>query len=73
VHLKINKVSTEGGTLPSVLSGLVGSIKQSLSVDIKIPQLPYNLQVRDVKASVSGLAVTAVAANVPISNGKSGS
>ena len=56
-----------------MLSGLVGSIKQSLSVDIKIPQLPYNLQVRDVKASVSGLAVTAVAANVPISNGKSGS
>ena len=73
VHLKINKVSTEGGTLPSVLAGLVGSIKQSLSVDIKIPQLPYNLQVRDVKASLSGLAVTAVAVNVPISTGKSGS
>ncbi len=73
VHLKINKVTTEGGTLPAVLSGLVGSIKQSLSVDIKIPQLPYNLQVRDVKASLGGLAVTAVAANVPISNGKAGS
>ncbi len=73
VHLKINQVSTEGGDLPAVISRLVGSIKQSLSVDIKIPQLPYNLQVRDVKASARGLAVTAVAANVPISGGKSGS
>src|SRR5205823_6654671 len=43
VHLKINKVTTEGGTLPAVIAGLVGSIKSSLSVDIKIPQLPYNL------------------------------
>src|SRR5207302_9315449 len=47
VHLKINEVSTEGGSLPSVLSGLVGSIKESLSVDIKIPPLPYNIQIHD--------------------------
>jgi hypothetical protein len=73
VHLKINEVSTEGGSLPAVLSGLVGSIKQSLSVDIKIPQLPYNLQVRDVKASQHGLAVSATAANVPLSGGRAGS
>jgi hypothetical protein len=74
VHLKINDVTTEGGgALPAMISRLVGSIKQSLSVDIRIPQLLYNLQVRDVKASEHGLTVTAVAANVPISGGKSGS
>ena len=73
VHLKINEVSTEGGSLPSVLSNLVGSIKQSLSVDIKIPQLPYNLVIRDVKASEHGLAVSATAANVPLSGGRAGS
>jgi len=72
VHLKINEVSTEGGSLPSVLSNLVGSIKQSLSVDIKIPQLPYNLVIRDVKASEHGLAVSATAANVPLSGGRAG-
>jgi len=74
VHLKINNVETEGGgVLPAVISRLVGSIKQSLSVDIKIPRLPYNLAVRDVKASERGLAVTAVAANVPISGSRAGS
>jgi hypothetical protein len=73
VHLKISEVSTEGGSLPSVLSGLVGSIKQSLSVDIKLPPLPYNLVVRDVKASEHGLAVSATAANVPLSGGRAGS
>ncbi|OLB81700.1 MAG: hypothetical protein AUI14_02335 [Actinobacteria bacterium 13_2_20CM_2_71_6] len=73
VHLKINEVTTEGGTLPAVISRLVGSIKQSLSVDIKIPALPYNLQVKDVKASEHGLAVTATAANVPLSGGRAGS
>jgi hypothetical protein len=72
VHLKIQDVKAEG-TLPALIARLIGSIKQSLSVDIKIPPLPYNLQVRDVKASEHGLTVTAVAANVPISGGKSGS
>jgi len=68
-HLKINNVTAEGGTLPSVINGLVGSIKQSLSVDIKIPPLPYGLVVKDVKASQQGLAVTATAANVALSSG----
>src|SRR5256884_4724546 len=62
VHLKIKEVSTAGGSLPSVLSNLVGPLQQSLSVDIKIPQLPYNLVIRDVKASEHGLAVSATAA-----------
>jgi hypothetical protein len=74
VHLKINKVDSEGGgVLPAVITRLVGSIKESLSIDIKIPKLPYNLQVKDVKASSSGLAVTAVAANVPLSGARTGS
>jgi hypothetical protein len=68
-HLKINQVAAEGGALPGVIGGLVGSIKQSLSVDIKIPPLPYGLVVKDVKTSQQGLAVTATAANVPLSTG----
>lgn len=67
VHVKINKVETEGGTIPPVIAGLIGSIKQSLSVDVKIPPLPFNLQVRSVKATPAGLSVTANAVNVPIS------
>jgi hypothetical protein len=67
VHLNITKVTTEGGNLPAVIGRLVGAIKQSLSIDIRIPKLPYNLQVRDVKAAPEGLTVSAVAANVPLS------
>ena len=51
----------------------VGSIKQSLSVEIKIPKLPYNLEIRDVKTSQQGLTVSATAANVPLSGGRAGS
>jgi hypothetical protein len=72
VHLNITKVETEGGTIPPVISRLIGSIKQSLSVDVRIPQLPYNLKVRSVTAAPQGLSVTANAVNVPIS-GSSGS
>jgi hypothetical protein len=71
VHLTITKVETEGGSIPPVINRLIGSIKQSLSVDIRIPQLPYNLKVRSVKAAPEGLSVTANAVNVPIS-GSSG-
>jgi hypothetical protein len=72
VHLTITNVETEGGALPPVINRLVGAIKQSLSVDIRIPQLPYNLKVRSVKAAPEGLTVTANAVNVPIS-GSAGS
>ena len=67
VHLVIRNVTTEGGDVPQLISRLIGSIKQSLSVDIKIPRMPYNLQVRDVKAAPQGLTVSAVAVNVPLS------
>ncbi len=72
VHLTITKVETEGGSIPPMINRLVGSIKQSLSVDIRIPQLLYNLKVRSVKAAPEGLSVTANAVNVPIS-GSAGS
>jgi DUF2993 family protein len=68
VHLNIKKVTTEGGDIPDVIRRLIGSIKQSLSVDVKIPRLPYNLQVREVTAAPQGLTVSAVAANVPLSS-----
>jgi LmeA-like phospholipid-binding len=68
VHVNIRNVTTEGGDIPEVISRLIGSIKQSLSVDVKIPRLPYNLKVRDVKATPQGLTVSAVAVNVPLSS-----
>lgn len=66
-HVNIVKVTTEGGDIPQVISNMIGSIKQDLSVDVRIPRLPYDLQVRSVKATPQGLTVTAVAQNVPLS------
>jgi hypothetical protein len=70
VHLNITNVTTEGGNVPDVIGRLIGSIKQSLSVDVKIPPLPYNLRVSGVKAAPQGLTVSGVAVNVPLSNGR---
>jgi hypothetical protein len=67
VHVVIKNVTTEGGDIPPAISRMVGAIKQNLSVDVRIPRLPYNLQVRSVTARPEGLTVTAVAANVPLS------
>src|SRR2546430_2557348 len=59
VHVNIPRGDTGGGSIPPVISRLIGSIKRSLSVDVRIPQLPYNLKVRSVKAAPQGLSVTA--------------
>jgi hypothetical protein len=67
VHVNITKVTTEGGDIPRVISDLIGAIKQDLSVDVRIPPLPYDLQVRSVKAAPQGLTVTAYAVHVPLS------
>jgi len=72
VHLKINNVSTEGGDLPTVISRLIGTIEQSLSIDIRIPPLPYHLVVKDVQAGQKGVTVTATSTNVPIFGGGNG-
>jgi hypothetical protein len=68
VHVNIKNVTTEGGNIPEAIGRIVGSIKQDLSVDVKIPQLPYNLEVRSVTATPAGLTVSAVAVNVPLSS-----
>jgi hypothetical protein len=66
VHVKITDVKTEGGNLPQGLSALVSSLKTALSVDVKIPTLPYHLKIRSVHPDVQGIVVTAEAQNVPI-------
>jgi hypothetical protein len=68
VHVNITKVTTEGGNIPQVISDLIGSIKQDLSVDVRIPRLPYGIQVRSVKAAPAGLTVSGDATNVPLSS-----
>lgn len=68
VHVTITKVTTEGGNIPQVIGDLIGSIKQDLSVDVRIPRLPYGIQVRSVKATPAGLTVSGDATDVPLSS-----
>ncbi len=64
VHVTINRVEAQGGNVPAGLNSIVGSLKTALSVDVKIPPLPYHLQIRSVQSTVDGLVVSAFAQNV---------
>jgi hypothetical protein len=66
VHVTITKVQAAGGDVPPGLSSIIGSLKTALSVEIKIPTLPYNLKIRSVQSTVEGIVVTAFAQNVAL-------
>jgi hypothetical protein len=66
VHVSITKVQAAGGNVPPGLTSIIGSLKTALSVDIKIPPLPYNLKIRSVQSTVDGIVVTGYAQNVAL-------
>jgi cytoskeletal protein RodZ len=66
VHVSISRVQAQGGDVPPGLNSIIGSLKTALSVDIKIPPLPYNLKIRSVQSTVEGIVVTGYAQNVAL-------
>lgn len=67
LRVHIDRVTTKGTALPPLAQGLLTLAEQQLSFKIGLPALPYQLRVTDVHVSDSGLAVTAVARQVPLS------
>lgn len=53
--------------LPQV-QALLGGYARQISLDVDLSDLPLNLEVRDVRALPEGLAVTAVATDVPLNS-----
>ncbi|MEN3310635.1 MAG: hypothetical protein V7603_6837 [Micromonosporaceae bacterium] len=66
VHVTVTRVQAQGGDVPPGLNSIIGSLKTALSVDLKIPALPYNLKIRSVQSTVEGIVVTAFAQNVAL-------
>ncbi|PZF97517.1 LmeA family phospholipid-binding protein [Micromonospora deserti] len=66
VALRFNDLNAEG--LPNVplARTLLNNYAQGISVDVPLPDLPFQLAVREVRPLPEGLAVTADARNVPI-------
>ncbi|MER7458920.1 DUF2993 domain-containing protein [Micromonospora sp. NPDC126480] len=66
VGLRFNDLTAEG--LPNVplARTLLNNYAQSISIDVPLPELPFQLTVREVRPLPEGLQVAAEAADVPI-------
>ncbi len=62
----IDQVTTKGGDTSPLINALLGQVKRSLTVQIKLPPLPYNLVVTGVESTSAGLKVNAVATHVSL-------
>ncbi|SCL20630.1 Protein of unknown function [Micromonospora nigra] len=68
VSLQFNDLSAEG--LPNVplARNLLNNYARSISIDVPLPELPFELTVREVRPLPEGLQVTANARDVPINS-----
>lgn len=68
VALRFNDLNAQG--LPNVplARTLLNNYAKSISVNVPLPELPFQLAVREVRPLPEGLAVTADAKNVPINS-----
>ncbi|MFI7432846.1 LmeA family phospholipid-binding protein [Micromonospora haikouensis] len=68
ISLRFNDVDAEG--LPNIpmARNMLRGIAQDISIDVPLPDLPFQLAVREVKPLPQGLAVTAAAKDVPINS-----
>ncbi|MEV5763122.1 DUF2993 domain-containing protein [Micromonospora sp. NPDC052213] len=68
VALRFDDLNAEG--LPNVplARTMLSNYAKSISVDVPLPELPFQLAVREVRPLPEGLAVTADAKNVPINS-----
>jgi hypothetical protein len=66
VRVSVDDVSAVGlPNLPGV-QALLNQIARQLSVELELPELPFDLALRDVQARPEGIAVSAFAQNVPL-------
>jgi len=66
-QVTVDKITTKGGAQSPLINTLLAQLKQALKVQVKLPRLPYNLEVTGVQATHTGLQVTALAKNVVMS------
>ncbi|WP_406073052.1 DUF2993 domain-containing protein [Micromonospora sp. NBC_01638] len=68
VALRFNDLDAAGLPNLPLARALLNNYAKSISVDVPLPDLPFQLAVREVRPLPEGLAVTADAKNVPINS-----
>ncbi len=62
----VEQLAAEGGNAGPLLNSALATLKQKLSLQIKIPPLPYNLVLTNATSAPNGLTVTAESTNVSL-------
>ncbi|MFF5173913.1 DUF2993 domain-containing protein [Micromonospora sp. NPDC000089] len=68
IALKFNDLSAEGLPAVPLAKTLLNNYARGISIDVPLPQLPFQLNVRKVEPKPEGLTVTADAKDVPINS-----
>ncbi|SCG65615.1 DUF2993 domain-containing protein [Micromonospora zamorensis] len=68
VALRFNDLDATGLPNLPLARGLLNNFAKDISIDVPLPDLPFQLAVREVRPLAEGLAVTADAKNVPINS-----
>ncbi|MFD0784420.1 DUF2993 domain-containing protein [Micromonospora azadirachtae] len=68
VSLRFNDLNAEGLPDVAVARTLLNNYARSISIDVPLPELPFQLAVREVRPTSDGLAVTADTTDVPINS-----
>ena len=66
VRVKVSKVGIANGKLPSYAQSALDTLARSLSREVTMPKLPYDLKLRGATVTDSGVAATASARDVPL-------
>jgi hypothetical protein len=68
VGLRFDDLTADGLPNVPIARTLLSNYARSISIDVPLPELPFQLTVREVRPLPGGLAVTADARNVPINS-----
>jgi len=68
VQVRLRDVRVEDASLSGVAQAQLEAFAQRLSVDIRIPPLPFRLSIDDVRPEEPGLSITATARAVPLAS-----
>jgi hypothetical protein len=64
VKVNLTDVGTEGADVPPLVSQLLKSATRNVSLSVNIPNMPYDMTVKKVETTKTGIVATASASNV---------